>query len=262
MEAATLEDAATDEEDNAIGEAIRAATLVGHAAPTNEDLMEKPLYRCSLQEVRQIATQLGFDLRSPTLRTWAQIEAAIELPLAYSQTCVRNTSQKIKPAEQLRQELQRRGLETTGTVDEMRLRLQGCTPPAHTSTPQPAQVNIHIHGASSNAEMASGPECRTEVRCPQCGMPMRPRQNRQDHGWFWGCSRFPTCQATRPMGPAVAASMAMLRRPVTPPAISSPPTGLNTPRDPPGGDLNVADLRAQVRFLRLHGTDGDRMDLF
>ena len=80
METAMIEEATTDEEDNAIEKALRAATSVAHAPKAViEDLADKPLYRCSLQEVRQIAAQLGFDLQDPTLRTRVQIEGAISL---------------------------------------------------------------------------------------------------------------------------------------------------------------------------------------
>ena len=34
--------------------------------------------------------------------------------------------------------------------------------------------------------------------CPQCGKPMRRRKSAK--GDFWGCSAFPDCKGTRPVG--------------------------------------------------------------
>src|SRR5690349_8736840 len=41
-----------------------------------------------------------------------------------------------------------------------------------------------------------------DVRCPRCSSGMVVRHNRATGEDFWGCSRFPHCRGTRPIGAA------------------------------------------------------------
>ena len=35
------------------------------------------------------------------------------------------------------------------------------------------------------------------VKCPDCGGPMKSRQNKKTGQYFWGCIKFPECKGTR-----------------------------------------------------------------
>ena len=36
-------------------------------------------------------------------------------------------------------------------------------------------------------------------KCPKCGSFMVEKQNKSTGSWFWGCTNWPECKATRPM---------------------------------------------------------------
>jgi hypothetical protein len=62
--------------------------------------------------------------------------------------------------------------------------------------------------------------------CPRCGNRMVARSGR--YGSFWGCSRYPGCRGTRPMGRRSRSSPTRPRTPARPRSITTLP-----PRTPP-----------------------------
>ena len=52
------------------------------------------------------------------------------------------------------------------------------------------------------------------IPCPDCGVCMRPRQNRAHGGWFFGCANYPQCRGTRTY--AEGQAMAAAARPERP----------------------------------------------
>jgi len=58
------------------------------------------------------------------------------------------------------------------------------------------------------------PPVTNGIPCPQCKRDMRPRQNRSNSGWFFGCGDYPNCKATRTYREGQA--MAAARRPEGP----------------------------------------------
>ena len=117
------------------------ATAVSHilqADPQSSPAVDvnRALYRCTAEEVRAIATQLGFDVEQSNLRTRPQQEAAIKSlrPSPAPKAPIPGLG-KMK-VEDLRQEMRRRGLDPTGkTGARMRLDLVGWEPATPTRPP-------------------------------------------------------------------------------------------------------------------------------
>jgi len=51
-------------------------------------------------------------------------------------------------------------------------------------------------GAAAKAQPKTSQPAQPLHPCPECGQPMQRRKGKR--GWFWGCSAYPDCRATRP----------------------------------------------------------------
>lgn len=62
------------------------------------------------------------------------------------------------------------------------------------NTPTHSFSAWHTHTPKTESQTSSSPT--TGTLCPQCGQVMRRRKS--GRSWFWGCSAYPSCQATLP----------------------------------------------------------------
>jgi DNA-binding helix-hairpin-helix protein with protein kinase domain len=95
-----------------------------------------------------------------------------------------------------------RPLRDTLVQAEADLRHLGLTVPAMPSRSAPGRSSPHARPAPRTTAQPPAPAGTAPVNptCPRCGSTMvrrLARRGRNAGGWFWGCSRYPTCKGTR-----------------------------------------------------------------
>ena len=150
-------------------------------------LERRPLYLCNKSELTEIAKGLNLNPQDPNLRTRAQLEEAIKAtdPQRAPKGARPKSSSTTKPiglmkTEELHEECRRQRIDSENlTAQEMRLALQGWTPPK---------------------PMRNDFDDEDTPLCPRCEKVMIRRENRLTAQLFWGCSDFPECRGTLAWG--------------------------------------------------------------